>query len=204
MINQKKMVERNLKGGRQMSKGNNDAFVLNAEGKEFLYAVGNVTLDFPFLVETESGKLVTPFYLQEGELIGAVSGKSVYFPSYKKEEYQAPKVKAILRNLRVPTIALNISTEKYDRIAELSSLFSVIPKQKKPTGYTTVFVPMVAFSDDALRLHKEVSKGDTVILFGELKETLIRALGKTIMAVWVSDVRKERTARRNLKGAIVE
>jgi len=187
-----------------MSKGNNDAFVLNNNGKEFLYAVGNVTGDFPFLVETESGRLVTPFYLDDGADIGMLSGRGVYYPFSQKQEYEAPKVKATLKNLRVPTVALNLSNEKYERIVGLSHTFSLIPKSKKPNGDTTVFVPLVAFNDDALRLHKDVSKGDTVIIFGELKETLIKALGKTIIAVWVSDIRKDRTAKRNLTGATVD
>lgn len=187
-----------------MSKGNNEAYVVNADGKEFLYAVGNVTGDFPFLAETEKGTIVTPFYLHDGNEIGMVSGHAVYYPFSKKEEFNIPKVKATLKNLRIPTVALNIPSEKYNRIINYSEAFSTMYKNSKDNGDTTVFVPIVAFDEDAIRLHKEVAKGDTIIVFGELRLTKINAVGKAQMALWVTDVRKDRTAKRNLTGATVD
>lgn len=182
----------------------NDAYIIKAADKQFLYAVGNITNDFPFLAETDSGKIVTPFYLDNGDKIGMVSGKPVTYQSSKKESCEVPEVEHILKNLKVPTIAVNIPDDRYKKVCTYSKEFESLYKQKKDGGNTTVFVPIVAFDEDAIRLFKEVSKGDTISIFGELKPTLIKSVGWKKPTVWAQDVRKVRTAKRNLTGAVVE
>lgn len=160
-------------------------------------------MSFPFLCEGTKG-LVTPFYLTDGTNIGAVSSTNVTVDGKGiRTKVTVPSVPCILKNLRVPTVAANISQANYDKAVLYLPELAEIPKQTKPDGGLTLFVPIIAFKDDAIFLHQYVGKGDTLDVLGELKVTKIAAFNRTIPALWVIDVRKIKTARSNLQGEAV-
>jgi hypothetical protein len=57
-------------------------------------------------------------------------------------------------------------------------------------------LPFIAFDADAVYLHQNVLKGDTISMIGELKLTKVGDLRNTL-ALWCNDVRKIRDAKRN-------
>ena len=180
-----------------MAREMNYLFGVKAEdGRKLLSVVGNTTAGFPFLCEGSKG-LITPFYLNDGYNIGSISKNTVIITN-GKQPYACPEVACTIKNLRVPTIATNISEVNYDRATKFLPEVRDIPKNTKPDGSLTVFVPIIAFNDDAVFLHKNVGKGDTVQFLGELKLTKISSIDRTILALWCIDVRKIKTARGNL------
>lgn len=180
-----------------MAREMNYLFGVKAEdGRKLLNVVGNTTAGFPFLCEGGKG-LITPFYLNDGVNTGSVSKNTVIVRA-SKAPYACPDVACTLKNLRVPTIAANISEANYEKAVNFLPEIGDIPKSIKPDGGITVFVPIIAFNDDAVFLHKCVGKGDTVAFLGELKPTKITALNRVVLALWCIDVRKIKTARGNL------
>jgi hypothetical protein len=174
------------------------------DGRVIANCVGNVTNNFPFLTETQSGKLVTPFYLNEGVKLGAVSPNAVILNGMTKEVYKIPTVAQELKNLRLPTVALNISVDRYEKAVSYAPILSEVSRQFKEDGSGIVlFLPILAFEENAVFLHKQVMKGDTISATGELKLTKVGSLRATPI-LWVNDVQKIRIANRNnMEGASV-
>lgn len=175
--------------------------VEDKDGRFIVNAVGNVTASFPFLTEASS-KLVTPFYLVKDNECGAISPNAVVVNGYTPERHVIPSVPMELRNLRMPTVALNISKDRYEKAISYVPILADVHHQTKPDGGITLFLPIIAFDADATFLHQNVFKGDTIEVIGELKFTKVSSL-RTVPALWANDVRKVREAKRNVEGATV-
>ena len=177
-------------------------FGVESTGRNINYMVGNLTIGFPFICETDS-KYITPFYLVDGSNVSATApNHCVVFRGEEKEAYTPPAVDLKLKNLRVPTIALNISEKRYLRMVDFCPSIKELNKQVKPEG-VTLYVPIIAFDENAVFLHQNCMKGDTIVVIGDLKATKITAFNRTVMALWVEDVQKVSTARRNMEGVAV-
>lgn len=176
--------------------------IVDSDKRNIVNAVGNVTGNFPFLTETQSGRLVTPFYLNEGIKLGAVSPNAVVINGMTKENYAIPSVTQELKNLRLPTMAVNISTDRYEKAVTYVPMLSEVSHQFKQDGIV-LFLPILAFDENAVFLHKQILKGDTIGAIGELKLTKVGSLRATPI-LWLNDVQKIRVANRNnISGASV-
>lgn len=184
-----------------MDKKNGAYVMTTSSGKEILYGVGNITGSFPFLTETESGLIVTPFYLMEGNKIGMsnIGNNGITYSGKDKVLIKVDEVEPLIKNLRLPTVALNITEAHYKKVLKHSEEFKGLSYKRNGIGIT-VFVPFLAFGDDAIMLYEKVLKGDTITIFGELKKTSIRGVSKTVVACWVTDIQHLRVSQKNLKG----
>lgn len=179
------------------------AFKTN-DDRIILTIVGNVTDGFPFLCKG-STKYVTPFYLKNGETgeIGATSSNTVTIQSSSEVPYAASNVEPLLKNLRIPTVAVNISQAEYARVLEYAPEVGELSKTVQGTK-VTVFVPFVAFDGDAIHLHQEVLKGDRVAMTAVLKRTAINIVDRKILAAWVERIDLINQSKKNLTAASVD
>lgn len=175
----------------------------DVHGRTIVIATGNVTAGFPFLYNGKN-KVTTPFYLEckndAGEKIqGAITnGSHVVVNGNNMLDIEVPKVAAELRNLRLPTVAVNISAERYEKALKYAPALKDISHSTKPSGGITLFLPFLAFDADAVFLHQNVLQGDTVTICGTLERTSVGNLREGQQMVWCNDVRKIREAKRNL------
>lgn len=58
------------------------------------------------------------------------------------------------------------------------------------------YYPFVAFGQDAIRLHKSISQGDTIVMLGKMINTTIPGVANTKEVLWVDDVRLIRQSNR--------
>ena len=164
--------------------------------RNIVQCVGNTTDNFPFLCKG-SNKLVTPFYLVQNNVRGATSSNNVVINGSEETPFATPSVPVELRNLRMPTVAINITRERHEKAIQYVPAMKDIPFQSKPDGGVVLFLPFIAFDSDAVYLHQNVFKGDTISIIGELKLTKVANL-RNVPALWCNDVRKIRDAKRNV------
>ena len=175
----------------------------DVHGRTIINATGNVTAGFPFLYNGKRS-VATPFYLESTDesgkkIYGAITDNShVVVNGSNLLEVDVPKVAAELRNLRLPTVAVNISVDRYEKALEYAPKLKEISHIKKPTGGVTLFLPFLAFDADAVYLHQNVLQGDTITITGTIEPTTVGTLRKNQQMVWCNDVRKIREAKRNL------
>lgn len=175
----------------------------DVHGRTVVIATGNVTAGFPFLYNGKN-RVTTPFYLETkndaGEKVqGAITnGSHVVVNGSNFLDVEVPKVAAELRNLRLPTVAVNISSERYEKALKYAPALKELSHTKKPSGGITLFLPFLAFDADAVFLHQHVMQGDTVTISGTLEGTTVGNLRENQQMVWCNDIRKIREAKRNL------
>lgn len=145
------------------------------DGSIYLNAVGNLTMDIPFLVQYNK-VFATPFYLVEKNKTGVVQGIPKKFQDDKGcfSTLNLEKVEPKKKNLRIPSIAVNLSKTQYEKLSSNQNFASL--KYAENEKGITVFIPFAIFDKSAIALHSETVKGDTIAVQGVLK--LAEVFGK--------------------------
>ena len=140
-----------------------------------VYLVGQLTRDIPFLISTEKRALISPFLIEteKGELSAMNNGKPVIIKDGKLQEVEIPPrpTNPTWKALRIPSIAVN---EDNGRVS---------------------YYNLVAFAENATALFR-VKQGDTIVVYGILKNTCVPGIVGAVEAVWVKDIRIIRQSNR--------
>lgn len=172
------------------------------DGKKHAYVIGNTTSDVPFLSETRSGLLVTPFFLKDTkDNLGCIGNKAFIIDGGKKKEYEIPQLDQRLRP-RLPTVAINLDNHKIEKLLLDYPDLSSLSITKRPQD-STIFLPMVGFEPQALVLYKDTMKGDLISALGEIKMTTVSDYCR-ILALWLKDVRFVKRATRNIDSSSID
>lgn len=146
-----------------------------------VYIVGQLNRDIDFLARNKKGDVVTPFLIQrdDNEVTMSNAGKAFTVKANKLVEVEIPSKPTSIkhRNVKVPCVAVNTGEN----------------------NSSVKYYPLVAFKKQAIKLHKEIKKGDTVAIWGRVQLTQITGTDLSFPLVWVEDVNLVRMSNRRTK-----